>query len=141
MDLSTYVAQLPAEQRASLYDSHWTCQALLRSLPPVAQQYILRFSFLDGPVDRSCLSSWIQPQFRSTHDAALATLLSLRVLEVSRTEGGAEGLQLQPAFQRNLRCGLHVRSWQAPARHMHCCRCLLALSQRLRPRGLVHDPC
>jgi len=33
-----YMATLPAAKMDQLYDSVWTCQAVLRSLPPLAKQ-------------------------------------------------------------------------------------------------------
>jgi transcription initiation factor TFIIH subunit 4 len=37
-----YMATLPAAKMDQLYDSAWTCQAVLRSLPPLAKQYAAR---------------------------------------------------------------------------------------------------
>lgn len=53
MDLNSYLEELSKEQLVSLYDSYWTCQAVLRSLPPLAQQYVLRLLFIDQPLELS----------------------------------------------------------------------------------------
>lgn len=103
MDLGSYVAQLPSDKRATLYDSHWTCQALLRSLPPVAQQYVLRMLFLNSPIERGLLGSWIRPEHRGTHDRALTTLSSLQIVQTVDVDGNKQGLQLHPSFQTQLR--------------------------------------
>jgi transcription initiation factor TFIIH subunit 4 len=34
-----YMATLPIAKMDQLYNSEWTCQAVLRSLPPLAKQY------------------------------------------------------------------------------------------------------
>ena len=37
MDFSQFVSALPATDLSQLYDSPWTCQAVLRSLPPISE--------------------------------------------------------------------------------------------------------
>ena len=48
MDLASYLASLPRLKLDALYESPWTCRAVLRSLPPLAKQYVLRMLLLDG---------------------------------------------------------------------------------------------
>jgi transcription initiation factor TFIIH subunit 4 len=50
MDLITYLEALPPVKLSRLYDSPFTCLAVLRSLPPLAKQYTLRLLFLDSGV-------------------------------------------------------------------------------------------
>ena len=50
MDLVSYLEDLPTERLGSLYDSPYTCQAVLRSLPPLGKQYVLRMLFLDAGI-------------------------------------------------------------------------------------------
>ena len=52
MDLVAYLAQLPPIKLTSLYESPYTCQAVMRSLPPLAKQYVVRLLFLDAGVPR-----------------------------------------------------------------------------------------
>ena len=47
MDLVGYLETLPQEAVARLYTSSWTCQAVLRGLPPLAKLYGLRMVFLE----------------------------------------------------------------------------------------------
>lgn len=49
-DLIFYLEHLPPLKLAGLYDSPFTCQAVLRSLPPLARQYVLRLLSLDAGV-------------------------------------------------------------------------------------------
>ena len=53
MDFVSWLEGLPQETATKLYASHWACQAVLRGLPPLAKQYVLRLLFLDGPVPTS----------------------------------------------------------------------------------------
>ena len=53
MDLASYLASLPRPQLDALYESPWTCRAVLRSLPPLAKQYVLRMLLLDGGLSQS----------------------------------------------------------------------------------------
>ncbi len=46
-----YLASLPAAKVDALYGgSRWTCAALLRALPPLGKQCVLRLLHLDGPL-------------------------------------------------------------------------------------------
>lgn len=45
-----YVEGLEREVRDLLYRSPWTCQAVLRSLSPLAKQYVLRLLWIERPV-------------------------------------------------------------------------------------------
>ena len=47
MDLVGYLETLPKAAVSSLYTSPWTCQAVLRGLPPLAKLYALRMVFLE----------------------------------------------------------------------------------------------
>jgi transcription initiation factor TFIIH subunit 4 len=107
MDLGGYIEALPAAKREGLYESQWTCQALLRSLPAVAQQYVLRLLFLDEPFDCALVGSWARPEHRGAHEAALARLAGLTVLTTARSAAtGKEGYALHAAFKRQLRAAL-----------------------------------
>lgn len=58
MDLVEYVASLPPIKIVKLYDSPYTCLAILRTLMPIARQYVLRILFLDNsvPEGTDCLN-------------------------------------------------------------------------------------
>ncbi len=46
-----YVASLPAAKVDALYGgSRWTCAALLRALPPLGKQLVLRLLHVDAPL-------------------------------------------------------------------------------------------
>jgi hypothetical protein len=53
MDFVSWLEGLPRDTATKLYASHWACQAILRGLPPIAKQYVLRLLFLDTPVPAS----------------------------------------------------------------------------------------
>ena len=55
MDLLNYMRGLPSVLLGPLYDSPFTCQAVLRSLPAVAKQYVLRLLYLDVAVPQGAL--------------------------------------------------------------------------------------
>ena len=49
-NVTSYVQILNQQQRDLLFESPWTCQAVLRSLQPLAKQYILRMLWISSPV-------------------------------------------------------------------------------------------
>eukprot|EP00955_Chlamydomonas_euryale_P026371 278381-Chlamydomonas_euryale.AAC.13 len=50
VNVLSYVETLPPDIRDKLFESPWTCQAVLRSLQPLAKQYILRLMWIERPV-------------------------------------------------------------------------------------------
>lgn len=50
VNIISYVETLDSAVRDKLYESSWTCQAMLRSLQPLAKQYVLRLLWVDRPV-------------------------------------------------------------------------------------------
>lgn len=48
--ITSFLWDLTPEQRSALYQSRWTCQAVFRSLPDLAKNYILRLLHIDFPV-------------------------------------------------------------------------------------------
>eukprot|EP00897_Mesotaenium_endlicherianum_P003506 jgi/Mesen1/3183/ME000184S02247 len=80
MSFIDYLASLPAVKLDKLYESHWTCQAVLRSLPPVAKQYVLRLLHIEAPITPAHFQNWARPDALSKHRVALERLEQLRVL-------------------------------------------------------------
>ena len=50
MDFVYWLEALPAATVGKLYGSQWACQAVLRSLPPLAKQYVARMLFVETPI-------------------------------------------------------------------------------------------
>lgn len=53
MDFVSWLEALPAATVGKLYGSQWACQAVLRSLPPLAKQYVARILFVELPIPSS----------------------------------------------------------------------------------------
>lgn len=53
LNLVTYLEELPPIKLSKIYTSQWTCQAVLRSLPPLAKQYVLRLLFVSTAAPES----------------------------------------------------------------------------------------
>jgi hypothetical protein len=51
-----FLDELTPHQRESLYQSPWTCQAVFRSLPVLAKNYVLRLLLIDSPVPQGMLA-------------------------------------------------------------------------------------
>ena len=56
MDFVSWLEALPAATVGKLYGSQWACQAVLRSLPPLAKQYVARMLFVEAPIPSSKLA-------------------------------------------------------------------------------------
>ncbi|XP_078427415.1 transcription factor-like protein [Wolffia australiana] len=97
------VAALPAVKLDRLYESTLICEAILRSLPPLAKKYVIQMLFIDVPISALSMEEWVVPDGVSKHKVAIDRLLKLRIfLEViNRKNEGS--YKLNPTFQENLR--------------------------------------
>ncbi|KAG1359561.1 General transcription and DNA repair factor IIH subunit TFB2 [Cocos nucifera] len=78
------VAALPAMKLDKLYGSTFICEAVLRSLPPLAKKYVLQMLFVDSPVTAKSMEEWLLADGYSKHKVSIDRLLQLRVfLEVN----------------------------------------------------------
>ncbi|GFH18969.1 RNA polymerase II transcription factor B subunit 2, partial [Haematococcus lacustris] len=75
-----------------LFDSPWTCQAVFRSLKPLAKNYVLRLLLVTVPVPQA-------------HQAALSSLLDLDLYRQGQ-QAGRPTFQLHPTFQAQLQWAL-----------------------------------
>ncbi|ELR21525.1 transcription factor tfb2 subfamily protein [Acanthamoeba castellanii str. Neff] len=80
-EVEAYLTALPQAALDNLYADPWTCQAVFRSLPALAKQWVLRLAFASPSITRSrLLQHWTSPRFQSQGEAALRRLLALRIL-------------------------------------------------------------
>ncbi|GER26888.1 transcription factor-related [Striga asiatica] len=115
------VASLPALKLDKLYENSFICEAILRSLPPLAKKYVLQLLYLDGPVPAKSLEEWVLPDGVSKHKVAIDRLIQLRIITetvdricimnghlVSLNRGVVDNKKkeatylMTPTFQRNL---------------------------------------
>eukprot|EP00252_Welwitschia_mirabilis_P000935 TRINITY_DN10920_c0_g1_i1.p1 TRINITY_DN10920_c0_g1~~TRINITY_DN10920_c0_g1_i1.p1 ORF type:complete len:459 (+),score=80.13 TRINITY_DN10920_c0_g1_i1:354-1730(+) len=98
------VAALPAAKLDRLYDSHFICEAVLRSMSPISKKYVLQLLYIEVPVPAKSLEEWVLSDGRSKHRAAIDRLLQLRVfIEVSEGKKKNVSYRLNPKFQLQLR--------------------------------------
>ncbi|KAJ3692942.1 hypothetical protein LUZ60_012037 [Juncus effusus] len=96
------VAALPASKLDKLYESSFICEAVLRSLPPLAKKYVMQMLFIDSPLGAKSLEEWVLPDGLSKHKVAVDRLLQLRVfLEVSDRKKEAS-YKMNQRFQTNM---------------------------------------
>ncbi|XP_050215235.1 general transcription and DNA repair factor IIH subunit TFB2 [Mercurialis annua] len=95
------VASLPAMKLDKLYANPFICQAILRSLPPLAKKYVVQMLYIDGPVLAKTLEEWLLPDGASKHKVAIDRLIQLRIFsEIDRKKEISYKLNL--TFQSNL---------------------------------------
>ncbi|KAI8567668.1 hypothetical protein RHMOL_Rhmol02G0139600 [Rhododendron molle] len=73
------VASLPAMKLDKLYDNAFICEAILRSLPPLAKKYVLQMLYVDEPVLAASIHEWVLADGESKHTIAVDRLVQLRV--------------------------------------------------------------
>ncbi|KAL2240720.1 UNVERIFIED_CONTAM: General transcription and DNA repair factor IIH subunit TFB2 [Sesamum indicum] len=96
------VASLPAMKLDKLYENSFICEAILRSLPPLAKKYVLQLLYIDGPVTAKWLEEWVLADGISKHRVAVDRLIQLRILTETVERKKEATYLFNPTFQRNL---------------------------------------
>lgn len=94
MEFTQYLNGLPFEQLHVLYQSPWTCLAVLRTLPSLSQQLILRLLFLDEPISDILLRAFVKTQYSDECSYHLEGLLELQVVQQDN-----DNWKLEPNFR------------------------------------------
>ena len=113
--LLNYFASLPRAALDRLYSDGWTCQGLLRALPPLARLYALRLVAVSaeegGGLPLVAVEAWAQdtPEAQKKHREALAGLRRLRLLlegegaSLDAAVGAGKAIWLHRGFALQLR--------------------------------------
>ncbi|XP_026420867.1 general transcription and DNA repair factor IIH subunit TFB2-like [Papaver somniferum] len=96
------VAALPALKLDKLYDNTFICEAVLRSLPPLAKKYVLQLLYIDEPVTAKSMEDWVLTDGTSKHRVAIDRLIQLRVFLEITDRKKETSYRLNPKFQGNL---------------------------------------
>eukprot|EP00299_Pterocystis_sp_00344_P020117 c9900_g2_i1.p1 GENE.c9900_g2_i1~~c9900_g2_i1.p1 ORF type:complete len:179 (-),score=39.79 c9900_g2_i1:406-942(-) len=105
-DLNTNIAvedfmkTLPDSSLNELYESAFTCQMIFRSLPALAQQYVMRLLFVDAPVTLRALGQWAKKTSNVEHSKSVSRLMDLKVLQ--RKDEVSDVVKLNPIFRKSL---------------------------------------
>ncbi|MCL7026080.1 hypothetical protein MKW94_021520 [Papaver nudicaule] len=99
------VAALPTLKLDKLYENTFICEAVLRSLPPLAKKYALQLLYIEEPVTAKSMEEWVLPDGFSKHRVAIDRLIQLRVF-IENPDGFSRkketSYKLNPRFQVNL---------------------------------------
>ncbi|KDP20952.1 hypothetical protein JCGZ_21423 [Jatropha curcas] len=96
------VASLPAMKLDKLYANPFICQAILRSLPPLAKKYVLEMLYIDGPVTAKMLGEWVLADGSSKHKVSIDRLIQLRIFTETVDRKKEASYRLNLTFQTNL---------------------------------------
>ncbi|KAI5667039.1 hypothetical protein M9H77_16892 [Catharanthus roseus] len=96
------VASLPTMKLDKLYENAFICEAILRSLPPLAKKYVLQLLFIDIPVTAKSMEEWVLADGFSKHKVAIDRLIQLRVLSETVDRKKDTTYRLNPMFQLNI---------------------------------------
>ena len=91
MSLLKYFASLPRGALDRLYADGWTCQGVLRALPPVARLYVLRLVAVSAEegsegLPKDVVAAWARPTSdgRAKHEDAMGKLRRLNLIVESQ---------------------------------------------------------
>ncbi|ESN92698.1 hypothetical protein HELRODRAFT_69505, partial [Helobdella robusta] len=108
-DLRSYIKSLPQSTIVQLYNYPAACLAVFRELPELAKLFVMRLLFLEQPVTKSVVLSWINTKHSSEKSKTLDVLKELYIFrESSQQPGLLAGYKLDDAFKKNLKvvlCG------------------------------------
>lgn len=97
------VAALPTMKLDKLYESTFICEAVLRSLTPLAKKYVLQMLYVDFPVTAKLMEEGVLPEGLSKHRVAIEQLLHLRVFLETTDRKKETSYKMNPKFQSNMR--------------------------------------
>ncbi|EPS66674.1 hypothetical protein M569_08097 [Genlisea aurea] len=102
------VASLPAVKLEKLYENSFICEAILRSLTPLAKKYVLQLLYIEGPVPAKWFEEWVLRDGVSKHNVAIDRLLQLRIFSETVERKKETNYVMNPKFQHNLqKCIVH----------------------------------
>ncbi|CAK7350612.1 unnamed protein product [Dovyalis caffra] len=96
------VASLPAMKLDRLYQNAFICEAILRSLPPLAKKYVVQMLFFDGPISGKLLEEWVLADGVTKHKVAIDRLIQLRIFTEAVDKKRESSYKLNQTFQVNL---------------------------------------
>ncbi|KOM49049.1 hypothetical protein LR48_Vigan07g275300 [Vigna angularis] len=96
------VASMPAMKLDKLYENGFICEAILRSLPPLAKKYVIQMLQIDVPVAAKLLEEWVLPDGLSKHRVAIDRLVQLRVFLEAVDRKNEKTYKVNPTYQRSL---------------------------------------
>ncbi|XP_030460163.1 general transcription and DNA repair factor IIH subunit TFB2 isoform X1 [Syzygium oleosum] len=96
------VAALPAMKLDHLYQNAFICEAILRSLPPLAKKYVVQMLYIEEAVTAKSMEEWVVPDGISKHKVAIDRLLQLRIFSETFDRSSGTSYSLNPTFQTNL---------------------------------------
>ncbi|KYQ90924.1 general transcription factor IIH [Tieghemostelium lacteum] len=100
MKIFQYLSSLNQEDLDQLYKDNWTCQAILRSLPPIGKQFILKLLMIDS-IEFEQTKIWTQEISNQVHRETFKKLFDLKLLTKNKT-----CIQLNSIFQHNIKQSL-----------------------------------
>ncbi len=102
--LIAYLRTLPGETLAELYNHPATCLAVFRELPALAKQFVLRLLYVEQPVPKAVVSSWVNAAQCGTQALESAEeLTTLGVWREAAMPGGLPAWILDVTFRKNLK--------------------------------------
>ncbi|XAR59606.1 hypothetical protein NMG60_11015498 [Bertholletia excelsa] len=96
------VASLPAMKLDKLYNNAFICEAILRSLPPLAKKYVLQMLYIEALMSAKLMEEWVLGDGISKHKVAIDRLIQLRILTEAVDRKKETTYKLNPTFQINL---------------------------------------
>ncbi|KAJ7962559.1 RNA polymerase II transcription factor B subunit 2 [Quillaja saponaria] len=96
------VSSLPAMKLDKLYENAFICEAILRSLQPLAKKYVLQMLYIDTLVAAKLMEEWVLPDWFSKHRVALDRLLQLRIFTETVDRKKEKMYRINSTFQKNL---------------------------------------
>ncbi|GAY56311.1 General transcription and DNA repair factor IIH subunit TFB2 [Citrus sinensis] len=94
------VASLTARDLNKLYENPFICEAILRSLPPLAKKYVFQMLYIDGAIPAKTMEEWVLPDGFTKHKVAIDRLVQLRLFSEEKKKETT--YRLNSTFQSNL---------------------------------------
>lgn len=102
--LISYLKTLDGETLTELYDHPATCLAVFRELPGLAKQYVMRLLYVEQPVPKAVVTSWVNmANYKNRAQEANDGLNELGIWKEASMPGGLPAWILDNTFRTNLK--------------------------------------
>ena len=105
-NLTDYLKTLPKDTLERLYHHPATCLAVFREVPALAKQYVMRLLYVEHPVPRAVVESWVTTNKSADATDASAALTDLGLWIETSISGGLSSWVLYKVFRENLKIAL-----------------------------------
>ncbi|RWS25880.1 General transcription factor IIH subunit 4-like protein, partial [Leptotrombidium deliense] len=101
-----YLSKMNGLTLDKLYGEPAICLAAFRELPPLAKHYIMRLLYVEQPIPKAVINSWVTQSSLKEHNDTIDIMKQLRIWSDAQMPGGLPGFLVNSTFRNSLKVAL-----------------------------------